>query len=441
MSILITILMVLFTYILSKFFFKKIFNPLSIYVFIWGGLIVLYELKLIPYDSLNLKTWFIVFLAFFLFLIGCVTVFFATYLNKRDEKTTYLNNQKILSQKDIQVLALLILIFSVVGIFSAFQHWYILINKFGSIASVLLNATKNYRMRVQGELDGVIPYLFISSYIAIFFSAIYTAYKKKITLLSILPVLAIIIKEIANMGRAGILLGVIEFFTVFIMVRYYLTSYNYKDKIRKRNIFYIVTFLLIIFVGSAVFVKFIRKPIDKFKGTSQSLEKYEGNAFFSPSIYLYMSVHLGVFNSYLEKDNENYYIGENTFLPIYNLISKFNVIEHPSFFQKGYFVPMWANTGTYLRELHTDFGIGGVVIIPYLLGLIVTWLWLNFFRTGSLTYLVLLTYSFLIIFFSFLVMVSRLSSWFISLIILIIITSFIEKFLLKYKNIEKKNIK
>ena len=89
---------------------------------------------------------------------------------------------------------------------------------------------------------------------------------------------------------------------------------------------------------------------------------------------------------------------------------------------------MWTNTGTYIRELHADFGVAGIFLVPYLLGLIVTWLWFKFYKKKSLLVLAILVYLYLIIGFSFLEMVSRVSYWFYSLIVIICFIPVIEKF-------------
>ncbi len=283
-------------------------------------------------------------------------------------------------------------------------------------------------MRVGGEIEGMLPYLYIVSYVGIFFSGIYTAYKSKITIVGILPILVVVIREVANLGRAGILFGLLEFLITFLLMRHYLSSHRtIKSKPSRRNLVIAMLVIITIAVSGAVIVKSVRNPIDNFKGTSASLKAFEGSSFISPSIYLYACSHIGVLNKYFEAEGEDSNIGENTFLPVYNFISKFNMVEHPKFFQKGYFIPMWTNTGTYLREIDADFGTFGLFLIPYLIGMLTTFYWFKFYEYGKFIHLLILTYLYLIISFSFLVMVTRLSTWFISFTILIFIVSIFEK--------------
>jgi oligosaccharide repeat unit polymerase len=436
MSIIITAFVGIISIILGKHIFKKWYNPLSLYSLIWSFVIIIYEIRLIPFGDLRTETWFVIVIAYLSFLFGILTIYFGKSLKIFEPKI--IQSEIIIFHDNAHLIKFIIIFFSIIGIFSAIQHWTILIREFGSVLGVLLNATKYYRMRVAGEIEGVIPYIFISSYIAIFFSAIYTAYKKKLTILSVLPIFAVVFKETANLGRAGILFALVEFLTVFILARYILKETTSKIKIKRWKIIVASLVVLSITIGGATLIKSIRNPIENIKGTSPALKSFEGNLFLSPSIYLYMCSHLGILNKYLEHNDEENMIGAHTFLPIYNVISMTGAVEHPPFFQKGYFIPLWTNTGTYLRELDADFGKIGILVGPFLIGLFITFFWFRFFETKSLTYLILLTYFFLIVSFSFFVMISRLSSWFISLTALLILVPILESKIKKELNVRKK---
>ncbi len=376
-----------------------------------------------------METWSVLLFSSISYTLGVVTVFSGRSLFGLPNSIRLERKVPItILDDDGKIIKYTIILFSIIGIIAAIQHWMVLLREFGSIAGVFLNATKYYRMRVEGEIKGVIPYLFIISYLAVFLSGIYTAYKNKLTLVSVLPIIAVVFKELANLGRSGMLLALFEFVITFMLFRHLLISdLSYKVNKNKLSIILAIIVVFSLIVGGAMAVKNIRNPIDSFQGTSKSLSTFEGNAFISPSIYLYSCSHLGVFNKYLEKQNENPYWGENTFLPVYNFVSKFGVVEHPDFFQEGYFIPMWTNTGTYLREIDADFGKVGLLLIPFSLGLFMTIYWFKFYESGKILYLLVLTYLYLIVSFSFLVMVSRLSSWFISFALLFVLIPFIEK--------------
>jgi oligosaccharide repeat unit polymerase len=151
------------------------------------------------------------------------------------------------------------------------------------------------------------------------------------------------------------------------------------------------------------------------------------NFLFSPSIYLYISSDAGVLSKYLEMDKEETRIGENSFRLFYDFLSRFDLVEKPAFFQRGYFIPMWTNTGTFIREIHADFGIIGVITIPFILGIILTRLWFSFIRTGNIYSLLFMVYLYLIIGFSFLVMVTRLNQWYFSQALILLYLPILQK--------------
>lgn len=396
-------------------------------------MLVLYEIRLIPFGDLRFETWSVIIIGYISFLFGILTLYSAKSVFKDFYKTDEKSKANIptILLDDGKTLKTAILVLSAIGILSALQHWSVLISEFGSVIGVFLNSTTYYRMRVAGEIEGVIPYIFITSYIGVFLGAIYTAYKKKLTFVAFLPIFAVVFRELANLGRAGILFGLVEFLIVYILYRYMLSQNDKNSKIKKSRIIIATLVIVSITVGGAVFIKSVRNPIDTIQGTSSTLKQFEGNVLISPSIYLYMCSHLGILNKYLEHDDEPSNFGGHTFLPVYNIIAKTGAVEPQPFFQRGYFIPLWTNTGTYLRELDSDFGKLGILLGPFLIGLLTTFFWFRFFETGNLLSLLALTYLFLIIFFSFLVMISRLSSWFISLSALVVLLPYLENVILK----------
>lgn len=416
MSVLLPIIFGAFSCWLSKRLFAKWFNPLFIYSLSWAIFIFLYEVKLIRYISIQNETWVVIIFSFLSFLLGIITFFSFKYFasstqNNRAKHGFIFNERKI-------IIALYI--FSFIGLIVALQHWMVLINKFGSIATVFLRANLIYKMRVEGDIQGTIPYLNAFSYAAVFLGGIYTAIKGKITLTAILPLLIVIVQDMASVGRAGIFMAFILFTLSFFFTRHYYSEHNLSKKLNKINLSIALFIIIAIFLVSTTVIKNVRGSIEKFKASTSELNELERSYFISPSLYLYFSSNIGVLSKYLEKGGEDKMIGENTFQPLYNLLSKINIVDHPGFYPKGYFIPMWTNSATYLRDIHEDFGYMGIFLVPFILGLLSTYLWFKFFSTGSIISFIFLVYSTLIIAFSTFYMVTRAAIFILSLIILLI---------------------
>jgi len=432
MSLLLTFVIILLCSILGKFLFKSWFNHLTIYSLIFGGSLFLYELKFLPYYDLNSYTWFIIIVSFIAFLMGIMTIISARNLSKENplqiDKSVVA--PKIFSD-DGKILKYIIIALSVISMYSAIEFWMILIKQFGSIPGVLLNGEVIYRMNVLGEIKGNTPYLHLFGFVAIFLSGIYTAYRRKFTILTFIPVLSIVLREIAGAGRAGMLFALTMFAFSFLLYKNLLdTDIHNRYAFKKSSAVIGIIILIIVFVGGATLVKFTRftnEASPTYSGASKELRSNKGSIIISPSMYLYLSSDVGVLSKYLSSDGENTGFGQNTFLTVYNFLGKFNVIEKQSEYQKGYYIPMWTNTGTYLRELHADFGVSGVLIGPYLLGLLLTWLWFKFLERKNLIVFAILVNLNIIVALSFFVMATRILYWSTSLVLILICIPLLEK--------------
>jgi oligosaccharide repeat unit polymerase len=387
-------------------------------------------MKLLNYVDLIDRAWFIIIVAFISFLLGNLTFFFARMAANQESIPFSADLKFPIFNNKARLLLYALLITSIISLFAAIQNWIVLIKLFGSLETVLIKANLAYKVRIHEKIPGLIPYIATFSYSAVVLSGIYSAYKNRITLVSFLPFLAVLLKSLAMVGRVGLLMAMVLFISSYFLTKNALNPNIEKtNKIKFSNKKTIVTvFAVIIFiVGSATLVKSLRGTYENFQSASKVLKQTRNNAIISPSIYLYLSSHVGVLSEYLYEDRETASWGENTFAPIYNLLSKFDLAKPVSIYLKGYYIPMWTNTGTYLREIYADFGDWGVFLIPYLLGLFMTFLWFKFYQTGNIYVLTFLIYFYLIISLGFFTMVTRDGNWFISLFILLLIFPLINK--------------
>ena len=323
-----------------------------------------------------------------------------------------------------------ILILSLISLYAAIEFWMVLINQFGSISAVLINAQVIYRLNITGKLSGTTPYIYLLGYVAVFLAGIYTAYKGKFTFLAFIPIISLILRDIAGSGRAGMLFALMEFaFTIFLFRNFLNKDIAKRFKFSKISAVIVSAILIAIFIASASLVKVSRGVVkaENYSGASRELRQTKDNIILSPSMYLYLSSDAGVLSKYLSSSEENTGFGQNTFMTFYLFLAKFKMIDKPSEFQKGYYIPMWTNTGTYLRELHADFGIPGIFFGPFLIGLLLTWFWFKFYEKQSILALAFLVYLNIIVGFSFFVMASRVIYWSTSLLMIILLIPVLER--------------
>lgn len=416
--------------VIGRVLLGKWLNHLTLYCVIWSGLILLYELKLLPYPDVSARAWFYIITTYLSFLLGIITFNVARNLYPKKPIFTKSSDVDLLIFKDGGKAVKYALLFTTaITIYTAVQNWMVLLKMFGSIPAVILNANYIYILNSKGGgIKGMVPFIAVFGYVAIFFSGIYSAYKGRFTFLTFLPIIAIIVRELATVGRVGMLLALLEFFFTFFLFRHLLNDdKSGRFKFSKKNAVLSFSFILILFIASSSIVRIARGPAESFVGASQKLSKLKGNFFITPTVYLYLSSDVGVLSKYFDYEPEKSKFGQNTFLTVYHILSKFDIIKRPSDFQRGYYIPMWTNTATFIRELHADFGVTGIFLIPYLLGLIMTWFWFKFYEERSLIVFIVLVFLYLIIGFSFLVMITRVGYWSISQFLIIISIPLVEK--------------
>jgi oligosaccharide repeat unit polymerase len=427
---LILILVASTTILSGKLLLHKWINHISIYTIPWFVMLFLYEMKLMNYIEISAITWIAITGAFLSYISGSIIVIYARKISKRDNvfESQTIEKLKIFSD-DGRVIKYSILFVSILGILGAIQNWMVLIRMYGSIPAVFLNANEIYRLRIAGEIEGVIPYIASVSFVGIFLSSLYVVYKRKITIISILPFVAVILKEVANFGRAGILSAFFLFFAGFILFSHLYSreksSSRLKDKIKIGTAVLIFTAIVI---GGAGLVRSTRGTIESFKASSQRLESLRGGFIITPSLYLYASSHVGVLSKYFEIDfDKRNHFGENTFQPVYNFLSKFDVVEHPPFYKKGYFIPMWTNTSTYIRPLYEDFGVSGIFVFPFLLGMAASFFWYKFYEKRKIWQLAILSFLYVIIMFSFLTLYTQYAVFIISFFMVLVLIPVLER--------------
>jgi oligosaccharide repeat unit polymerase len=419
---------------ISKKLFDSYFNHLAIYTIGWAVICFFYELKLIRFINITTEAWGVIFSGTFSYFLGVITY----YKFKNEPKSFKLITKRLsFNQKEIKIIYYIILITGIINLIISLLNWKYLINKFGSITNVFLQANQIYKMRIEGEMPEAVPYLYTIGYAGVFFSGIYAAYTNKLKIAMFVAFISIALKEVSAFGREGILIALLLFsFSYFFTIKAVTGKKIFNFKENKKNII-IIGIVLIIAVSGANLVRSTRGAFEHFKGTNRALANSPISFIITPSMYFYFSSHVGVLSKYLQSPTPKTSFAANTLLPLHNILSKFEFVEKKSFYQKGYFIPQWSNTGTYLREVHEDFGDIGIFIVPFLLGLFISFLWYKYHEAPNLNNLLWLSYFNVLNTLTWLVILTRSSKWLIGMILTYLIILLFEKIRLK-SNAESK---
>lgn len=318
--------------------YRKIVNPVTLYVVPWLLSVSLYEMKLINYYALSLTTWLVIILFQTLFFACCFV-----YKEKREEKIR--NYCHSLDSRTVFWTIMALTAFSALAImpnFIFFLHRYgiTFVSKFSEV----------YNDRLNGNAPFSIPYIGPFIYLCVVLTGIY--YKKYgINFYLFIPLGLAVIDSIQGGGRSGLVLIFLLFAVPYLFVR------KEQKKVRKnRNWIWIAAFLVLV-VGVFVLVTRERSWINEdhpdyqyMSDTMRSLLK------ISPSIYknyAYFSSPIGVLNAYLE--NPTFSFGKNSLSFFISFLNKFGAGLPYARYQEYYDVPITTNVGSYIREIVQDY--------------------------------------------------------------------------------------
>ena len=428
----------LFMILLGRLMLKNWFNHLILYSFIWTLVLGLYSLRLLKYRPIITEAWIFIFAAWIFLYLGTAVVLFINFNKEKrvisTESSDWYNYDVNQPKNLIVILKILIIGLSIISLISIFSYMFVLLRTFGNIFLAMAQSFLWYHLRVRGEISQGIPYLTSLILVCCSFAGVYGGIKGRITLLSTIPLILAIIYSLISMGRAAILIAITLYITAYLQSYRYFNKAQIKNKVR----YWLVPLLLVITLAmfGAEQVRSFRRITESYKkyGESKSMKILRNTPFLTPSVYFYLSGEPVVLSEYLQKDREHVIPGWYTFAPIYRILAKLGLVKKPPYVQPFYLTPVPMNTGTYLREIHADFGVWGIILIPFILGFICTSLFLN--RTFRLTNMIIIAHLYVYIVMTFICNAFGLGNWLISFIVSLISARIIEiKYLFPNRNL------
>lgn len=392
---------------------KRWLNHLTAYSFFWTTSLALYAIRLIHYYEISSEAWFYIGISWFMLYLGTFVVIWAgrgTH-NSVDSSET-LERPAPRFSRNLKFLSKSIIVLSVLSLVTIVYQFLLVIRAFGSIGAALLQANMLYGLRLSGEVGGI-PYLGSLPLAACCLAGIYTALRKKITFLSILPFILVGLHGIVVMGRWNILISGYLFLAALF--------YTPHERFIKRNTIIAFTAIAVLVLGTFMFISSSRGLKINLRYESQDMESVRSTIMFLPSFYFYYSAPPVAFSEYLYVGEEKVYPGSYTFKSVYNILSKFDLAEPLPPFNPFIKTPEAINAGTYLREIHADFGPIGVIIFPYVLGIVLTILSLKLNYRPTATLIVLFAHFFVIVCHSWSVNTTKHGQWAVSIVISLLI--------------------
>lgn len=416
--------------IVSKLITNIKLNPISIYVSFWSIAIIANILSWYGYQKVDFWGWLIITFSILYFFLGSITVSLAFHksFNNRLFKT---NANDLKKYNVILKISMALCVISLIGIVS---DWWILLQKFGDVKSVFINANLIYTMRVEGESLQGIPYLSSLSLSSSALSGIYLERTKRFRFLLIVPFILVVLGALASMGRMTILMAILLYINPYII--------NYSLKIKNSSIFKSrlkILILLITIIALVLGTSRIRavrggniETLNQMPNVLKSIGLAENRAF--ASVYTNISGPIASFSWSLNRDRKDLgqgpIPGMQTISPIFRLIGKTGILPPVSYYEisPGGDLP---NVGTYLKDVYIDFGLLGVFIIPYFLGFTIMLLFYKWIHKETIYTYTALSFMYLFVEFSPIMNLFRLGYYIMPFIVTVFLMYIIEHKIIK----------
>jgi oligosaccharide repeat unit polymerase len=405
------ILLALFTLaavLVGRTMLGRWFNHLTVYSMIWGSVLILVESHLIYYNSISGMAWFYILSAWLCLYLGSASVLLIRAKRPKLPATAYSGSSRPLRN--------VIWFFSLIAVIGLISQVQAVIREFGSVwVAVFAQGNALYHTRVDSPELGLAGASYIGTFApaACALSGIYTARVGKLTIAGLAPLALVALSGVLTMGRATTILAIVWFGTAFLYTP------RAKFKVYKWQAIVGAILAVAVLVGGISLVSGTRGLAVNDYSVSPAMERASNYAPLLPPLFFYGTGSVVGFSNYLENQDRNPHAfwGMYTFAPILRGLSHLGLDTQVPFYEENYYTPTDINVLTYLKNLHSDFGPLGVLLFPYLLGGLMTWLKLKLDEVYSPLYTVLLAHGYLIICFSSLYNTMFLGIWYSSLIL------------------------
>ncbi|PXV63072.1 oligosaccharide repeat unit polymerase [Halanaerobium congolense] len=372
---------------------KKLSSPLGIYGIVWLGLIVFSRIGFVEYNSFTFEANLIYLLNYFMFLLGSLTIKIGVKWQINKKKLLNKINYERLNLFNDKLILYVIRILLFISLFSIIIKWIVLINNFGSLTFIINHANHvRYQLIGSNNLNFPFYYRYIAylsslSIIAAVFSSFYVIFISSKVITPYLSLIILLLNDLVTFGRINIIWGSLFFVSAFIISVYLgINKINYKT-ILKYIIIVVVVFLIINLPRQirSNGVGLISNISDTFK-----------------SYYIYATGGFTAFSEYLRTAKSSTTNGWAFFNPFMRFFERLGIIKSIDFSYIYDFIdiPFRFNVFTILRDIYSDFGIIGIILIPYILGGFSTYICFSLKYKFKLTTILMLIYIYMSIIFS-----------------------------------------
>lgn len=414
-----TITLILFagllTGLLGQWMFGKWFNHVTLYGLAWSLTLALFHTGLLYYYPLETKTWMVIGSGWLAFVLGSSSVVAARFALARADLTDSLIKD-MQTEDPSSTLRVVLWVFNAVIVVEAIHHTYIISQLIGGITNLSHVGNILYNLRVKGEIPGMIPYLSSAGLTACLLAGVHASRTGRFQIIWLIPPFVTIVDSVLNMSRGTMIIGGVLFASGYVSNRKKGALMNLAPGATKIRRFIAIALALALFVAGIDFVRSTRGILETYGTATSTLGKMQGDVLITGSVVFYATGSYGVLNQYLKKDEEQGIVGGYSFAPFWRLIAKLGFPTYVEQMQPFYMTPRPSNNGTYLRELHADYGLAGIVAGPFLLGALASVYWFRAVGSQRVMDIMILGHIYVVVAMSVFLIATQWGYWLASLL-------------------------
>lgn len=402
--------------------------PLIAFLFIWVFVLSLHRLELYNIKPVSVDTYWTILLGIFSLVSGYLV--YSVY-DTTDSKSA---KRKQLTIKNESLLIKLLLILVAIQLLGAFLIFYEISFQIGGF-STFFNRPLLARQFVVGVQNGyesarvfyrIGNYLTNIGFLSVLLGGLYFSTFTKSRVFGLVPLISLLISQLVTLGRYKLVTGIVFFITAYLIFSYFLNKKKRQKRILELIIFIIVSTSLIGVIS--YFILKFRSPLE-----------VDILSLVKKTLYLYFAGGITALDNFLSSDFK-LLLGESSFRSVFKWLTILNLWPDEGLLSVHndftLITPNFSgNTYTFTKSLYQDFGLFGLIFIPFIWGAITYKLCTSVlfnFSLVKLYWLCILTFSLIISFYSFYFQsITSIIFWFI---IIILIQKVFSKHIFQFKN-------
>lgn len=355
---------------LSQAVYGDVFSPFAVYMGVWLTAIGLFHLGLVEYIPVQFSTWALILGSILTFAFGCFLVTVMRLSRRRSFQQV--EPMRLPSARKFRRAILFVFALAACGALFNFiqivRHW--------GVTTLLFDPARIRAAMIRGEVVDHWQLLSWLNEVTIILCVFYFfAYRKRTLLYALLLPILSFANLLLSTGRSRPVIALVTAFWIWILLRG-------RQKFGFPTIKRALLFSIMVLVVFTAIARWRGRTIENrgfYQGGYLRMAYWQGLA----TPYVYLTAGFPGFQSLIDNTDTPTY-GAQMFRPFIKGLNLFDSrIEVPDRMAENFPIPFLFNSYTYLSPFYGDFGAAGVLLFPFLIGSVSTYLYTSMRRQPS----------------------------------------------------------